>query len=152
VTPGNVYLFIAYTNGAVCWLDAANLAYTDNGGQYSETVVTNLIPCGTGADATDRNRQEVGTPQQTEFETGTRILESIALLLDEDPTYAEANWRDQLQGSTPPPYQVPGQALIKTVYRASYEMQSATRAAIRFGYGASVTPWMLYSLALAFQV
>jgi hypothetical protein len=152
VSPGNVYLFLAFTNGAVCWLDAANLAYTDNGGQYAETVVTNLIPCGTGADDTSRNRQEVGTPEQVEFETGTRILESIALLLDEDPTYAQANWRDQLQGSTPPFYQNPGQALIKTVYRASYEMQSAARAAMKFGYGASVTPWMLYSLALAFQV
>jgi hypothetical protein len=152
VSPGNVYLFIAFTTGEVCWLDAANLSYVDNGTQYAETVVTNLIPCGTGADATNRNRQEVGTPQQVEFETGPRVLESVALLLDEDPTYAEANWRDQLQGATPPFYQNQGQALIKTVYRASYEMQSATRAAMKFGYGASMTPWMLYSLALAYQV
>lgn len=152
VTAGNVLLIAAFTDGTICWLDETNVGYTDHGVQYGEAIVTNLVPCGTGGDSTDRNRQEVGTPKQLEFETGPRMLESVALLLDEDPTYASANWRDQLSGSTDPTYQVPGQSLIKKVYRASYAMQSAERAAIKFGYGASTTPWQVYSLALAFDV
>lgn len=152
VGPGAVFLFMAFANGNIGWMNAEALGYEDNGTQYGETIVTNLIPCGTSADATNRNRQEVGTPQQLEFETNPRMLESIDLLLDEDPAYANANWRDQLQGATPPFYQVPGQSLVKTVYRASYEMQSALRASIRFGYGTSLTPWLVYSMALAYQI
>lgn len=152
ITPGNVLMMAAFTDGSIRCLDETNVGYNDNGTTYGEKVVTNLVPCGTSGDATNRNRQEVGTPQQLEFETGPRILESVSLLLDEDPTYTEANWRDQLSGSTPPIYQVPGHQLIKTVYKASYQMESAERAAVQFGYGVSTAPWLIYSLALAFGV
>jgi len=152
VTVGNVLLIVAFANGLICWLDESNIFYNDNNTTYGENLVTNLVPCGTSGDATNRNRQEVGTPKQLEFETGPRLLDSVALLLDEDPTYANANWRDQLQGATTPTYQVPGQSLIKTEYKASYSMQSAQRAAIQFGFNVSTTPWTIYSMALAFDV
>jgi hypothetical protein len=152
LTPGVVQLFMGFTDGFICAMNADAPGYLDDNQQYSEQLVTNLTSCSTGADATNRNRQEVGTPKQTEFETGPRLLDSISLLIDEDPTYVNANWRDQLAGSTDPSYQVPGTALVKKVYRATRDMQSANRAAMKFGFNASQTPWTVFSMALAWQV
>jgi hypothetical protein len=162
ISVGNIQLIVAFATGHVLYLDPNS--FTDDGIEYGETLVSNLLPIVPGRGTTARNAAEVRRVAQFDMEVSTvqqgqefipRYPEYFGCLIDDDPGQSTMDMFFDLSGNiTDPQYQdrtIQKRFIIPKRWMVDQSVPMARRVAFQAQWSISPDYWTMFSFDIAFR-
>lgn len=163
LTEGNIELIAAFSSGHVMYLDPAS--FVDDGVQYSDTLVSNLLAVVPGRGSTARNAAEVRRVTQFDMEVSTipgtqndfipRAPEFFGCLVDDDPGQTAQELFFDLSGNIcDPQYQdqtVQKRYIIPKRWMVDQAVPQGRRIAFQAQWAQSPDGWVMMSFDVAWR-
>jgi hypothetical protein len=163
LTEGNIELIAAFSSGHVMYLDPAS--FVDDGVQYSDTLVSNLLAVVPGRGSTTRNAAEVRRVTQFDMEVSTipgtqndfipRAPEFFGCLVDDDPGQTAQELFFDLSGNIcDPQYQdqtVQKRYIIPKRWMVDQAVPQGRRIAFQAQWAQSPDGWVMMSFDVAWR-
>ncbi len=162
MTEGNIDLIASFDDGHVMYLNPDG--FVDDGVQYGDTLVANLLAIVPGRGSTTRNAAEVRRVAQFDMEISTvasgqeflpRTPEFFGCLVDDDPAQtAQDLFFDLSPNLCPPQYQdqtVQKRYIIPQRWMVDQAVPMGRRIAWQAQWNASSEGWTMYSFDLAWR-
>jgi len=166
ISVGNIELIAAFASGHVLYLDPDS--YIDDGAQYGETLVSNLLPIVPGRGTTARNAAEVRRVSQFDMEVSTvptalpngqeflpRYPQFFGCLIDDDPAQSTMDQFFDLSGNIcDPQYQdrtIQKRYIIPKRWMVDQAVPMGRRVAFQAQWSISAEYWTMFSFDIAFR-
>lgn len=159
---GNIELIAAFDSGHVL-LFAPN-SFTDDGAEYGEALVSNLLPVVPGRGTTARNAAEVRRIYQFDMEVSTvpidqefipRYPEYFGCLIDDDPGQSTQDQFFDISGNIcPPQYQdqtIQKRYIIPKRWMVDQAVPMGRRVAFQAQWTPSLEPWIMFSCDVSWR-